>query len=81
MKFRIRDDEKGEFEVQSVQRIDATTRSFIAKAFTIAGLFVLVGASVYFAFTGNASELKAIATSMTPLLCFVLGYYFKSSDG
>lgn len=71
---------KSEFSVGDQRGLDAMTRGFVAKSVTIAGLLIVIGAAAYFAFSGNTTELKTIVNSMTPLMFFVLGYYFRSSD-
>jgi len=81
MKFRVRDGDKNEFAVQDVQKIEARTKSFLAKATIIAGLSILVLTDGYFAISGNSGELKMIVNCTMPLLGFVLGHYFRSPDG
>jgi hypothetical protein len=81
MKFRVRDDDKKEFEVYDVQEIEARTKSFLAKATIIAGLLILVLTAAYFAVSGNGGELKTIVNCTMPLLGFVLGHYFRSPNG
>jgi hypothetical protein len=80
-KFRVRDGEKGEFEVHGFRENEAKTRGFIAKTIIVVGALVIVAAAAYFAVAGKDAELRTVVSSVVPLMTFVLGYYFKSPDG
>jgi hypothetical protein len=78
-KFRVRDGEKGEFEVHSVTEIEAKTQAFIAKAITVTVLALLIFSAVCVAFFGKNPDLIAIAASATTLMGVVVGHYFKGN--
>lgn len=78
MRFRVRGTEnKDEFEIHEMRKIEATTRSFIARAVILTVLCVLVFVAVYAAIAGKSELLTSITSSMTTMSAFVLGHYFK----
>jgi len=82
-RFRARDDDaKGEFAVESMRVVDATTRGFIAKTVVASGMFALTLTVVVSAWRGDSALLTATIGVMSNLLSFVLGRYFdKGKNG
>jgi hypothetical protein len=81
MKYRIRDADETGIKVRKLQRVESAARVYLAKAIILSGLLLLTGCAVYFACMRNGAELSAMIHSVTLLMGFVLGHYFKSRDG
>lgn len=78
-KYCVKGGKSGEFEVVSVEVVEAKTRSVIAIAVVAVGLLLVVGAAVFAMVTEGAKSAQGYVGYAASFVSLIVGYYFGKS--
>ena len=76
MRYRVRDGEKGDFEIEAAEVVDSRTRRWLAKCVVITVLTLFTIVTLHSIFTGGPQTAQSFLHWGERTLLLVLGYYF-----